>query len=169
MFNLQVIGVKFNKRNQFGDFFWMCQQNEYSGSLFIFNDNEEHHDSNKRGAGNAVMRSFNKHSDYNPPKSAGIPTGTMEDGGYQNLTLDVKKTIDDSIDEIIELIKKYKFHTIYYSSEYNGILGTSIFEVDKNVLNYITDRIFNLSTNPVQIIKTLPNNYFDDFEITDNK
>jgi hypothetical protein len=165
MFDIEVIGVKFISRNQYGDFFWMCQQNKYSNSLYIFNDNEEYHDTDRRGAGNALMRSFNRHSNYEIPFSAGIPTGTLGEGKYQKFTPEIKKVIDDSIDEIIELIRIYKYKTIYFSAELDGKLGTSIFAVNPKVINYITNRIYGLTKNPVKIIKLLSNNNFEeDFE-----
>lgn len=169
IFDLEVIGVKFALRNEYGDFYWMSQQNAYSGSLFIFNDNEEYHDTNDKGAGNAIMRIFNKHSNSIPPKSAGIPTGTLSNGGYQKFTPQVKLIIDNAFDEIINLIKMYNYHTIYFSSELDGKLGTSIFQVSPKVITYITNRIYNLSINPIKIIKLLPNNKFnEDIEFDSN-
>ena len=60
---MKVTGTIFKNRNEFGDFMWMKDQKEYSNSLFIFNDNTEYHDTNRRGAGNAIMRMFNKYND----------------------------------------------------------------------------------------------------------
>ncbi len=162
MFNIQIIGIKFISRNEYGDFYWMSQQQEYSGSLFIFNDNEEYHETNRKGAGNAIMRMFNKHSNFIPPRSAGIPTGTLSDGGYQKFTPEIKKIIDDSVKEIIELVKKYKFHTIYFSSELDGKLGTSIFQVNPKIIKYITSCIYNLSINPIRIVKLLQTDTFNE-------
>jgi hypothetical protein len=164
MFNIQLIGVKFVKSNQFGDFNWMCNQEEYSDSLFIFNDNEEYHDTCKGGAGNAVMRRYNKYSKLDKPKSAGIPTGTLQYGGYQSLDKNSVIQIDSAIGEIIELIIKYNYKQIYYSSELDGKLGTSIFAVDEKVIRYITHKLFSLTTNPIQIkiVKILPNYFFED-------
>lgn len=162
MFDIEVIGIKFTFHNQYGDFYWMCQQDKYSHSLYIFNDNEEYHNTNMRGAGNAIMRTFNKYAQLKIPLSAGIPTGTMREGGYQKFTQEIKNVIDDSIDEIIKLIEIYKYKTIYFSAELDGKLGTSIFAVNPKVINYITNRIYKLSTNPVKIIKSLPNDNFED-------
>jgi hypothetical protein len=173
MFDLEVEGIKYTLKNEYGDFYWMNNQVEYSDSLFIFNDNEEYHNTNRSGAGNAIMRMYNLHSKHNPPKSAGIPTGTLNDGGYQKFTPTVKKTIDDAFDEIIDLINKYKYNRVYFSSELDGKLGTSIFKVNQKVLTYITNRIYNLSIHPVKITKILPNDKFNiniDFDIdSDNK
>lgn len=168
MSNIQVIGVKFVKPNQFGDFYWMCHQDEYSDSLFIFNDNEEYHSTCKDGKGNAIMRRYNKYSKLDKPKSAGIPTGTLELGGYKSINLHSLNEIDNAINEIIELINFYQYKQIYYSSELDGKLGTSIFVVDDKVIRYITHRLYSLTTNPIQIVKILSNNFFDDeFTIND--
>ena len=37
--NIQIYGTH-NTKDTFGDFNWMCNQDEYTYSLFIFNDNE---------------------------------------------------------------------------------------------------------------------------------
>lgn len=168
MFDIQVIGVKFVKPNQFGDFNWMSNQEEYSDALFIFNDNEEYHNTCRGGAGNAVMRRYNKYSKLSKPKSAGIPTGTLEYGGYQKLDKYSLTQIDNAIDEIIQLIHKHKYKQIYYSSELDGKLGTSIFVVNDKVIKYITYRLFSLTINPIQVIKSLPNDFFDDDYDIDN-
>lgn len=161
MFNIELIGIKFFGTNQFGDFNWMCKKEEYANSLFIFNDNEEYHNTCKTGAGNAIMRKFNKYSHLEIPLSAGIPTGTLKFGGYSVLDSHSKKYIDDSIVEIIELINLFKYKKIYYSADIDGKLGTSIFEVDKCVIDYITFKLFSLTNKPIQIIKILPSNYFN--------
>ncbi len=142
---MKVTGTIFVNRNEIGDFMWMKDQKEYSNSLFIFNDNTEYHDTNRKGAGNAIMRKYNKYNeDLEKPISAGIPTGTLEDGGFDELTQEIKKIIDDSFEEIKELIKKYKYEEVIYSSDKDGNLGTSIFEVNKDVINYITFLIRSL-------------------------
>lgn len=169
MFDIQVIGIKYTSRNQYGDFLWMSQQHKYSNSLFIFNDNEEHHNTSFSGGGNAVMRMFNRHSTMDIPLSAGIPTGTLDSGGYDKFTPEVKKTIDDAFDEIIELIITHNYSTIYFSSEFDGRLGTSIFAVNLKVIDYITSKIYNLSSNPIQIVKLLSNDVYDEeFNFTDD-
>lgn len=166
--NIEVIGTKFTSPNKYGDFYWMSSHDVCTDSLYIFNDNEEHHETNIIGGGNAIMRQFNKHSRLNPPLSAGIPTGTLEDGGYKKFTPRVKKVIDDAIDEIIELIKIHNYSKIYFSSELDGLIGTGIFNVDLKVVTYITNCIYKLSSKPIKIIKALPNDNFDyDFDFDD--
>ncbi len=167
-FPIQIFGVIFSSTNMFGDFYYMSKQDEYSNSLFIFNDNEEHHNLCRRGAGNAIMRQFNKHSELEKPISAGIPTGTLKKGGYQELNHKNKITIDNAINEIVELINKHKYDSIYYSAKPNGSLGTSLFNVNQDVINYITYRIMQMSTMPVRIIKEISPREVDDFLSFDN-
>lgn len=148
--NIQIYGTKFTKKGQIGDFEWMIQQPNYQNSLFIFNDNEEHHNDTKKGLGNAVIRPYNMHnSNIVIPLSAGIPTGTMLRGGYNFLTADVQKVIDGAINEIIELIKLYNYESIYYSVGPDNILGTGLFKVDKSVIQYIDKKIHELSIKEV--------------------
>lgn len=162
MSDIQVIGVKYVKSNCFGDFEYMYKLEEFTDSLFIFNDNEEYHDTCRCGIGNAVMRRYNKYSKLEIPRSAGIPTGTLELGGYKKLDKHTQTQIDNSINEIKELIKIYKYKRIFFSSNFDGKLGTSIFEVNTNVLLYITNQIYSLSTLPVQIIYSIPKDYWYD-------
>jgi len=171
MFDIQIFGTKFIKPNQFGDFNWMCHQNNYSNTLFIFNDNEEYHKTCKTGAGNAIMRRYNKYSKIIKPKSAGIPTGTLKNGGYTKLSTKIKFQIDNAFNEIISLINIHKYDQLYYSSELDGKIGTSLFVVNDIVLRYITHKIYNLSINPIciKIIKIQPNDLYDDeFNIEDD-
>ena len=141
---VNVIGTIYQGNNKLGDFNWMIKQPEYNNSLFIYNDNIEHHLSNRKGNGNAIIRQYNKYSNLAKPRSAGIPTGTLTNGGFTELSEEVKTLIDDCITGIKELIVKYKYDTVYFSMDENGKLGTSIFKVNKDVINYITEQIINL-------------------------
>ena len=71
----------------------------------------------------------------------------LADGsGYTHLTEDVKKVIDRCITEIKEIIQKHGYKKIYYSAKTpNGLLGTSIFKVGDDVIDYITSQIKLLS------------------------
>lgn len=156
MFDLQIFGVQYAKPDEFGDFSWMCEQEDFKNALFIFNDNEEHHNTDIEGAGNAVMRKYNKYSQLGIPRSAGIPTGSyglFHCGGYDELNLHVKTQIDNSIQEIIQLIRTYNYPLLIFSCDKNGLLGTGIFKVDPNVIKYITQQIYSLTINPVQNIR----------------
>jgi len=142
---MEIIANIYKGREQEGDFYWMIKQDKYKDILFIFNDNEEYHYTNRRGAGNAVIRKYNKYNNkLVRPRSAGIPTGTLEDGGYQELTEYVKKQVTEAIEEIKEIIRVYEYKKICYSAEKDGILGTGLFTVSKEVLIYITEKIKEL-------------------------
>ena len=134
-----LIPTVYSGKGVYGDFNWMVRQKEYKHSLFIFNDNEEYHNTSRVGAGNAVMRQYNRHSKLTVPRSAGIPTGTMCNGGYSSLDAKTKSVIKSSIKEIEELNKKHKYDNVFYSSEdvKTGKLGTSIFVVSDDVKDYI--------------------------------
>ena len=142
---MEIIANVYKGREQIGDFYWMIKREEYKDILFIFNDNEEYHDTNCRGAGNAVIRKYNKHNNkLIRPRSAGIPTGTLEDGGYDELNEHVKLQVYNAIEEIKEIVQKYEYKKICYSAEKDGILGTGLFTVDRDVLIYITGKIKEL-------------------------
>ena len=142
----QIYGTKFVKRGIFGDFDFMCNQDIYNNSLFIFNDNEEQHNTCISGGGNAIIRKYNKYNkNLCKPKSTGIPTGNFQNGGFKELTDEVICVINNSINEIKELLNLYNYENIYFSVGNNRLLGTSIFNVDINVLEYINTMILSLS------------------------
>lgn len=142
---VKVIGIQFEGYNKLGDFNYMCELEEYKDTLFIFNDNKEYHNTCKKGAGNAIMRQYNKHNtELNKPKSAGIPTGTLKNGGYSELNNYVKNVVNQSVNEIKDLIKKYNYEKIYYSVGKDNKLGTSLFEVNEDVIDYIDTLINSL-------------------------
>jgi hypothetical protein len=163
--NLQVIGTIFGNVGSYGDFNHMIKSNSFSDALFIYNDNEESYykKSFKKGAGNACIRVFNKYNtNYEFPMSAGIPTGTLEDGGYQSLNTENIIIIDDCINQIIELIKTHKKQRLFYSAENSsGILGSGIFDINENVLKYISCKLHALSKNDIYVIKSVYNTSFE--------
>ena len=57
---------------------------------------------------------------------------------------ETKKFIDLCVDEIKDLLKNGEYNTIYFSSNTNGFLGTSIFNVNIDVKMYITNEIIKL-------------------------
>jgi hypothetical protein len=141
---VKVFGSVFKKKGIEGDFDWQIKSHSYDDSLFLFNDDEERNRWKKAGQGNAIIRKYNKYAIPTRPRSVGIVTGKNGEG-YDNLTPEVKKAIDKTIEEAKEIIKKYSYKRVYYSATTpNGILGTSIFKVGDKVLNYITEQIKSL-------------------------
>ena len=137
-----IEGNRFFKPDMKGDFNWMINQAEYANTLFIFNDDVESRYKYTRGGGNACIRPYNQ---YNPnitkPHSVGIPTGTFKDGGFQTLDKDTATYIDNAINNIIELVKKYKYDRIIYSIDKKGNFATGIFNVNEDVIYYITEKL----------------------------
>ncbi len=132
----------------------MCKQPLYLNSLFIFNDNEEFHDTCRTGSGNAVARQYNKYNKkLTKPLAAGIPTGTLETGGYQKLDLHVISVVTNAINDIKEILSTYKYDGIFYSVGPNGKLGTGLFDVCPQVIDYIDSQIKKLSAHSIQIVK----------------
>lgn len=149
MESVEVIGTVYKGKNKEGDFDWHIRSGLYEDSLFIYNDDEKRRKWKKAGMGNAVIRKYNKYAldldDKNDkPRSAGIVTG-KGDSVYPKLTEDVKNIIDDCVKDIEEIVKKYGYKKVYYSaSTPNGLLGTSIFQVGDDVLEYITKKLRDL-------------------------
>jgi hypothetical protein len=141
----QVIGTVFKKRGIEGDFDWQIRSGNYEDSLFIYNDDEKRRLWKKAGAGNAIIRKYNRYACPNRPRSAGVCTGKGE-SGYKELDESTKSVIDQGITEIRQLIQEHGYRRIYYSaSSPDGRLGTSIFDVHPEVLDYITKEIHSLS------------------------
>eukprot|EP01039_Chlorochromonas_danica_P010726 gene10726-11908_t len=146
---MQIVGTLFVGNRQYGDFHWMITScgDEYNDSLFLFNDNEEHHFTARRGRGNAVIREFNRYGKHKAkPRSSGIPTGTMACGGYMILTPEVQRIIDGAFVEIKQLLATGNYKRVFYSMENkSGRLGTALFQVGDDVLDYITHCIHALA------------------------
>jgi hypothetical protein len=145
---IQVVPVIYKARNRDGDFSWMVQQPQWNDALFLFNDNIEHHQTNTAGGGNACMRPYNRHSNLPKPRSAGIPTGTLREGGFVEMTDQAKQSIDAAFEEVRDLIKTHKYQRVVYSAALRKDgkyeLGTSIFQIGRSVTDYITKCIYDL-------------------------
>lgn len=164
--DIKVIGTIFNERNQFGDFFHMIKSGNYSDALFIYNDNEESYydKSYQRGAGNACIRIFNMYNKKyeDNPMSAGIPTGTLEYGGYEEFNEERGQIIDNCINQIVTIIKKHNKKRLFYSAkDMTGILGNGIFRINEGILKLITNKIHKLTLHNITIVKSILNNTFD--------
>jgi len=140
----KIIGTVYKDNNEYGDFEWMIRQTKYNDALFLFNDNMEHHMDSNEGAGNACIRKYNRFSSFHKyPRSAGIITGSLRNGGFAELDKSTKNLIDINFEEIKYLIKKFGYKRIFYSRDKKSKkLGTCIFDVDDDVLKYITKKIY---------------------------
>lgn len=157
----KIIPNNFIKGNNSTDYEKLITKESEKDTLFIFNDNVEHHKTNKEGSGNAKIRPYNKygeHKDY--PKSAGVSTGEksgVNSTSFKSLDqeinvntkkITIKKYIDSEIDEIKKLIKKHNYKKIYFSAKCSNqgkcLLDTKIFDPGEDVKKYITTEILKL-------------------------
>jgi hypothetical protein len=142
MSTVQVIPIEY-KDGQ-GDFAKMIKMPEYQDALFLFNDDETRRHTSSVGRGNAVIREYNslgKHKSR--PRSAGIVTGTHSKG-YASLTPKVKQIIHSTIEDARQIIQEQGYRRVFYSADKDGKLGTGIFKVGRDVIDYITSLIKGL-------------------------
>ena len=128
-----------------GDFGWMIQQPEFARSLFVFNDNESQfnafHEGKpsglSAGGGNAIIRPY---QGSKPQRAAGVPTGDSR--GYQELSPQIKQTIDRAIEYIKELLNSGDYDELVFSYDNKkDTLGTGIFKPHPSVKKYIYDSL----------------------------
>lgn len=128
----------------------MLKQPQHIKTLFIFNDNEEQFDAFVKGEpngfsaglGNAVIRPARW---TQPPRSAGIPTGSLANGGYRKLDSTTSAKIDEAIAIVQNLVTSGDYETLVFSKSVDGDwIGTGVFDVAEEVLVYIYDRLVNI-------------------------
>ena len=131
-----------------GDFLWEIEQTRHTYSiepstLYIFNDNDNHHYTTIKGKGNGQIRIYNREA-QDKPNSAGISTG--KNAGFTVLDDEVKRIIHRDVLEIMDILSTGNYDKVKYSKESpdNNTLGTGIFDVNEDVLEYITDLINQL-------------------------
>ena len=137
-----IIPIVFNPHNRLNTDFSLLIRYQ-SDTLFLFNDSEDEFllMSRRPGGGNACIRP------YRGINAAGIPTGNKK-GGYSMLDETTKKNIDKSFDIIKAMIKQKKFKRIMFSADVknNKLIGSSIFKINKDVVKYISKRIWDLAS-----------------------
>ena len=105
------------------------------------------------GSGNAVIKPLNQfRKDNKRPQSAGIPTGSLANGGFRDLNPYIENIIDTALKEILWILFKYpEIDEIFYSADKTKkvcgypLLGTSTFNVNEKVLKVITLAIYELN------------------------
>jgi hypothetical protein len=148
--SFEVIGSVFDEPGRDGDFSLMSGQAEHEKTLFIFNDNEEQFRAFVRGerfgieagGGNAAIRPLRG---LKPPRSAGVPTGLLNGGGYLRLDEATKKVINESLTVIQELLNSGVYERMIFSKDKSSpTLGTGIFLVAEDVKKYIYDALMSM-------------------------
>jgi hypothetical protein len=142
---MKLLPVKFIRKGEYGDFEFMRDLPGFEKTLFLFNENVESYNMKSvfRGGGNACIRPW-AHEPI--PRSFGIPTGSMAIGGFETLTDDLKDYLSSVFLDLKKVIQDNDYDTVCYSIDTPGsdTLGTSIFKVDPDVLEYITQGILSL-------------------------
>ena len=157
---VKLLGSRFLKPNEDGDFTWMIERPEYKNALFIYNDNQKEflNNSCRKGKGNASIRPYRKGCIPNP-KSFGIPTGFFNPvykpeilRGYTSLN-DIDP--EYALREEIENYNEDQQMSIRNSSELNAekIIDASVNEIfellktgNYDTLIYSADSVGGLGT-----------------------
>jgi hypothetical protein len=149
---VKVIPSVFSEAGQPGDFGWMMEQPDYADALFIFNDNEEQFRAYVNdptatggygcavGGGNAIIRPYRC---QNPPRAAGIPTGS-HGSGYPQLSEQVTSVLDEALSVVKQAVASGRYQRLFYSAEPDGELATRIFRVGDDVKGYIVSGLRKL-------------------------
>lgn len=153
-----VIPVTYIPKRKFGDFLAMVADPGFLPYLMIYNDNEEAFRSGSlvAGGGNAQARPYKDNSNGKVPRTWGIPTG-VDGAGYYSLTKEAKQSIDDAVQQIVAVVKQYKYPFVVFSSKANadgitpdGTLGTSIYAPGEDVKAYFVSAL-NAAVNGLKI------------------
>jgi hypothetical protein len=146
---IQIYCTRYKGMQKLGDFEWMVKRPEFNDVLFIFNDDLFSHDRDHCGAGNAVMRPYNRYGRYKKhPRSAGISTGAHR--GWKVTKMEsnwgkAKANIDSEVNEIIDLLKTGKYGRVIYScGKKDHKIGAEIYKPSQDIINYITEKIHSL-------------------------
>jgi len=164
----------FMQANTEGDYRYMIDQPKYARSLFLFNDNVDQFvhfhkyiklDKNnqrdnkykefacRNGDGNGSIREYQ--CIFPNPRAAGIPTGSHRNK-WGRIDENIKQIINVAFKYIKNLLSTGYYNKIIYSANkdmiYKGVplLGNKIFPVDSSILEYITDKIYDLQNIKIQ-------------------
>ena len=182
---ITIIPSVYLKNNKLGDFSWEIKYNTRGkDTLYIFNDNHLDHKTTKPGKGNATIRIYNKYSNYQLVRSAGISTGWKPGFPFKiKDKLKWKGIIDKEFKEIKQLLETGKYNNLVFSvastkegdiiktEDNNYILGTDIFanSIDDELLKYIPKKINkDLKTVMVDNNKIIINNLLQNITYFNN-
>lgn len=156
--SITIEPVSFRGPNRHGDYGWQLapeQIDTYGDKLHIYNENvSQQRDKQDAmpGGGNAIARMYRPSG-----RAIGMPTG--EYGGFTGLLQNVgyggddtaKTVIDEAMDEIEDhLLANPQFKTVYYCTNAaeadvrKDLIGMGIFQIERGVRVYITDKIKGL-------------------------
>ena len=142
--SIKIRGNVYNSRDKNTDYKYLIQNNINPKTLYLFNDNVEHHKTAISQSGNAAVRNYNIYGrGINKAVVAGISTGEKQKG-FSRLTPRVKSIIDDEFREVQNLLDTDRFDEVVYSSSKDGGLATQIFTPSDDVKDYIIAKLYTL-------------------------
>ena len=140
---MDVIGVKFNGKNKFGDFEWMVQQPLYETAVFVYCDTDDVDFSSEIFG----LRQYK-------PRAFPIPVCSKENGCFSCLNIYNKLIINAAFNHLNNYIKDNNITTVFYSFDNNlniRVLHEHPF-VDASVISYIMEKIKTISTRPIRLL-----------------
>ena len=135
-------------KEEYGDFNWMIETGDYKNTLFIFDDNVDEYNKNIEEIddnGLSKIRKYNEFGKYAKISSAGIIMGSSFNNGFSVFDNNVKNIIDRCISDIKRIIIENNHNEIYFSSDENGNIKPSYYNVNKDIIKYVSERIFLLN------------------------
>jgi len=144
--NRFIKGIVYKNKNEYGDFSWMINTGDYNNVLFIFDDNSEDYETDIIRNDSSIIRQYNKFGKYENVHSAGILMGDFYKNGFTTLNIKNKEIIDISIESIRDLIIEYKYTELYFHSDEYGFIKSDSYYLDNNIINYISNQLFFLSS-----------------------
>lgn len=143
----------YQDRDQIGDFSWMIKQPEFTKTLFVFNDEEEHYKyywefraGNKfyymaceSGPDSASVRPQQCET---TPRSYGIPTN-KNGVGYSDLSV-VKAELDKALTGLKIMLMRGDYDRVAMSMDDDGLIADEGKNLSLEVRKYITDGIYNV-------------------------
>jgi ribosome-associated translation inhibitor RaiA len=146
---IRVKGLHYHGKDRIGDSEWMLKLQD-TGTRFkqrfvyIFNENVKDSDSGIKGGGSASARPWTKKSN---PTALGLPTGwSVESGGFKEMSIHVRKAIDTAflkLELILQDDQSIQYVFFSCSDDDPTQIGSSIFRINDNVLNYINEKLRN--------------------------
>ena len=149
-----IVPIHYNHKTQEGCFKTMLEQQQTTDAIIVFNDNVLDHldwDDSTPGAGSAKIRPYAwQYNQNETPRVVGLPTGfSSASKGFKTLDRDAKEAIDATIQRLVVFCRKHpSIRRIIYAADKNNdkMLGTGIFEVDEQVLKYISTMLWKIPT-----------------------
>ena len=151
--NVDVVAVKYVGKDKIGDFNWMVLQPQYKDVVFLYCDVDD-------CLFSLDIYGLRGHKD----KAFHIPICSKEDGCFSSLNMYNKMIINAAFDRLRNHILEKDTKMIFYSFEDKNMKQQTQTQtqtiryshehpfVDESVIEYIMEKIKNLSSRPLKIM-----------------